>query len=687
MVYYSATQLALAYDNIKRQALNGYCTVAIFVAPDADALCACRILVNLLTNDFISHKVVPVAGYTDLEEIGQELIQEHEELKSIIMLNCGALVDLTEMFSLSEQHTIYVCDTHRPIHLRNLFGSAQVVVLDDGEAEVTLRQEQEAYEKVGFALSSSEEEEEEEEEGEEESLEHNYEDEEGEDQLVEVDSTIDNATDDEIIIQRLMTLLIMTVNTRKRSSHDYSFEMNIDDRPSRRPRLQSDEVADKKEQRLDKRSRRKQYRALMVEYYSRGSYHGNACASQMYQLANQLSRATRELLWLSIIGITSMFVHDQCERLKFESVMSTMRDEVAHFEAKEREDEIPMKRLLNETAEEAKKRIELIAAERRAIAADLNALTNAAAVPYTFRLMLYRHWSFYDALYHSRYVATSLGIWSERGRTKLLNLLAKIGLSKRQANELHSELDPTLRRKMRQHLKEVAAFYRLESLQFPSFVRVIGYNGCISASDAVYSITALLKSDRATVGRLIDVEETNHTGHERELNRLLSVHYRKAIHLDATHRGMGNYNETTEEGGEGGEAEEQRSDHNKAWLQSFWIAYDALGRAELLNMGINLAKAMRKTIVRQAVTIIEKRAVRTLNNFRFTVLRDGPDLPVFAHPLTASQLALFLLDAMRATNKKRLPFVLATFCEPQNVFLVVGLADDANIESSPIRQK
>jgi cell division control protein 45 len=41
--------------------------------------------------------------------------------------------------------------------------------------------------------------------------------------------------------------------------------------------------------------------------------------------------------------------------------------------------------------------------------------------------MLYRHWSFYDALYHSRYVATSLGIWSERGRTKLLNLLAKIG--------------------------------------------------------------------------------------------------------------------------------------------------------------------------------------------------------------------------------------------------------------------
>ncbi|RKP23472.1 CDC45 family, partial [Syncephalis pseudoplumigaleata] len=52
------------------------------------------------------------------------------------------------------------------------------------------------------------------------------------------------------------------------------------------------------------------------------------------------------------------------------------------------------------------------------------------------------------------------------------------------------------------------------------------------------------------------------------------------------------------------------------------------------------------------------------------VLRDGPDLPVFAHPLTASQLGLFLLDAMRTTNKKRLPFVLATFCEQQIACLI-----------------
>ena len=65
------------------------------------------------------------------------------------MLNCGALVDLAEMFALRETHTIYVCDAHRPIHLRNLFGSGQVVVLDDGEAEISLQQEKEAYAESG----------------------------------------------------------------------------------------------------------------------------------------------------------------------------------------------------------------------------------------------------------------------------------------------------------------------------------------------------------------------------------------------------------------------------------------------------------------------------------------------------------------------------------------------------------
>jgi cell division control protein 45 len=43
------------------------------------------------------------------------------------------------------------------------------------------------------------------------------------------------------------------------------------------------------------------------------------------------------------------------------------------------------------------------------------------------RFMFFRHWNLYDAMYHSSYVASKLGIWKEKGRKRLTGLLAKMG--------------------------------------------------------------------------------------------------------------------------------------------------------------------------------------------------------------------------------------------------------------------
>jgi cell division control protein 45 len=50
------------------------------------------------------------------------------------------------------------------------------------------------------------------------------------------------------------------------------------------------------------------------------------------------------------------------------------------------------------------------------------------------RFMMFRHWNLYDAMYHSSYVASKLGIWKERGRKRLTGLLAKMGYVARYAN-------------------------------------------------------------------------------------------------------------------------------------------------------------------------------------------------------------------------------------------------------------
>jgi hypothetical protein len=36
-----------------------------------------------------------------------------------------------------------------------------------------------------------------------------------------------------------------------------------------------------------------------------------------------------------------------------------------------------------------------------------------------YRFFLYRHWSLYDAMYHSPYVASKLGVWNQQGTVKL----------------------------------------------------------------------------------------------------------------------------------------------------------------------------------------------------------------------------------------------------------------------------
>lgn len=47
----------------------------IFVAPNCDAMCACRILCCMLRADDVSYNMKPVAGYGDIAAANEELIK------------------------------------------------------------------------------------------------------------------------------------------------------------------------------------------------------------------------------------------------------------------------------------------------------------------------------------------------------------------------------------------------------------------------------------------------------------------------------------------------------------------------------------------------------------------------------------------------------------------------------------
>jgi cell division control protein 45 len=60
------------------------------------------------------------------------------------MLNCGAIFNLEDYIDLSEDVTIYILDSHRPVNLRNAFWNNEIIVFHETDLDKDLVAEKEA---------------------------------------------------------------------------------------------------------------------------------------------------------------------------------------------------------------------------------------------------------------------------------------------------------------------------------------------------------------------------------------------------------------------------------------------------------------------------------------------------------------------------------------------------------------
>ncbi|CAN0419053.1 unnamed protein product, partial [Laminaria digitata] len=136
-------RLDFAYEQIVQDAAKarGASTVMIFVAPNCDAMCACRILSYMLRADAVSYKIKPVAGYGDIAAANEELIKVRslDDIRSLVMINCGAICDVVDLLShLSPEAYTYIIDSNRPVHLANVYPKRDrvVVFVDEDNGDV-----------------------------------------------------------------------------------------------------------------------------------------------------------------------------------------------------------------------------------------------------------------------------------------------------------------------------------------------------------------------------------------------------------------------------------------------------------------------------------------------------------------------------------------------------------------------
>ncbi|KAI5929993.1 Cell division control protein 45 [Manis javanica] len=109
--------------------------VLLFVASDVDALCACKVLQALFQCDHVQYTLVPVSGWQELETA---FLEHKEQFHYFILINCGANIDLLDILQPDEDAIFFVCDTHRPVNIVNVYNSTQIKLLikQDDDLEV-----------------------------------------------------------------------------------------------------------------------------------------------------------------------------------------------------------------------------------------------------------------------------------------------------------------------------------------------------------------------------------------------------------------------------------------------------------------------------------------------------------------------------------------------------------------------
>lgn len=257
---------------------------------------------------------------------------------------------------------------------------------------------------------------------------------------------------------------------------------------------------------------RNEKEAVIQKYYRMGTGFSEPISSMMYSLAAELGREDNDLLWLTIVGVSSMELYGRSSAGVAVPVRGGERNRASGWlgvrGARIRQllrDEV---RRLNPP--------DAVGGGGRASPENVGVIPTTARSPEDTgirlspepKFLLIRHWSLYDSMLHSPYLFSRLKTWSDAGLRRLHKLLAKMGVSLVQCRQSYAHMDVMLKRELRAKLLKYASLYNLDDM-VPSvetdgrdraggkdgwgFVRSWGWRATLSAQDVGVVVGALLE--------------------------------------------------------------------------------------------------------------------------------------------------------------------------------------------------
>ncbi|TMW69627.1 hypothetical protein Poli38472_001783 [Pythium oligandrum] len=712
-----------AYGQIKHDGIqSGGSSILILVALDVDALCACEILTTLFKADFLSYTLLPVRGYEDIIRIRDARIRDADgnvrasELRSIVMLNCGAIVNVTQLLALPSSVKCYIFDSHRPIHLANIYDTTQqIVVFDDGAQSI------EDFPADGSDIENDEFEESDEEEGEDDGEEDDEEDREEEEEVdedegeAEVDFGVtqpqdesgdgDDERETEKAVDSIDTGSVSGSEKKRKRDDDETDvsmsepveEMDEDDTESPAKRFKDVDAVDivmEPEQASAKVLKRKR-REEILRYY-RGSFNGAPAATIAFELAQQMNSSRRDLLWCAIVGLTKQFVLEEIDADNYNLMIHRFQDEVLALDTS------------------------AVTGATESNDGVINPAYDHGRISFEeeYRFMCYRHWSLYEAMYYSDYIAAKLGLYMDQarrfgarnaangseGETTLHVFLARMGFSLRQSQQKFAYMPLEMKQQLREKIQEMAPEFGLKDVFYGSFKRQFAFQYQLCAADAVYGLQALLEAPESYITAVFQAE--NH--HHPQQKALTSTYHINSNGITPVAQKNG---EDAADKEDDQSAEDNLQDFKH---QNFFLAHTALScrsveSSALMESGIKVSMELKQAIVRVGISIMERKLIVRVKHFRYVSLHiPEREQQLFANASVLTQLALFLLNVHRASgkwggqaiqrNRKTknddgeaeedeeeaaaqkpiVPLVLITRNPAQNCFMVVGITCPTN---------
>lgn len=404
---------------------------------------------------------------------------------------------------------------------------------------------------------------------------------------------------------------------------------------------------------------RRKHEATLDKYYDLGTSSAECVSSMVYSLASELGREDNELLWLAIVGVSSVAIMPSGSAIKLNQIRALLQEEVTRLNP------IPEGELQRSQSAEA-----IIPTTAR------SPIDNSIRLSPEPRFLLIRHWSLYDSMLHSPYLATRLHVWSDSGRKRMHKLLAKMGVSLNEAGKGYLHMDSELKRTLRKRILKFAEQYNLDGLvpgdngrngmEGWGFVRSWGWRGTLSAEDVAI-----------VVGAILEVGTDPHLFPDLKLDSRSSS--------DPSYNTRVRNLPTPPHSSDDGMGDDTATDVPDYITQRFFRAYDSLAPAKglaTLQKSISSAQNLYKAILRVGSALISKKQIRHLSAFRMGVVKEGPDVQLFTHPGALVRLAAWVGEAVavldsekgrKAGKRKDDALVLGALDEGRSVYVVVGL--------------